>query len=140
VIMPLAPQHLFVYGTLKRRAKFSALGRDMRQRLALTSDWRGPAATLGALYDLGEYPVLTDGDQIVHGELYRLDDPDTVFAWLDPYENVGGTGDREPVYRRLVRSVLAMDRTTVEAWVYLVTSAPPGARPLPDGRWPPSLK
>ena len=75
--------HVFVYGTLKR----------MQRR---GNAWpRTPvevqvAFTLGQLYDLGPYPAMTAGKDIVSGELwsFRPDDITATIKVLDEIEGV----------------------------------------------------
>ncbi|MGZ5822605.1 MAG: gamma-glutamylcyclotransferase family protein [Hyphomicrobium sp.] len=140
--MPQNPRadtrYLFVYGTLMSGAG-TALGKSQRLRLARESDSLGPASIAHAhLYDLGRYPgaIAAGGvDDLVHGEAVLLSDPLPTLVWLDAYEGVGPREESE--YDRVVRDVKLAGGEAIEAWVYLLRAAPPGARRLEDGRWMP---
>jgi gamma-glutamylcyclotransferase (GGCT)/AIG2-like uncharacterized protein YtfP len=128
--------NLFVYGTLMSSATQS-LGARERARLKREATSLGPAAVEGRLYDLGGYPgvVLAQGSAgLVHGELIKLHDPGTAFAWLDPYEDVHPDGHRDDLYRRVVTIALA-GNDRVPCWIYELRSAT-GLKTLPEGRWP----
>ena len=43
----------------------------------------------------------------------------------------------ESEYDRVIRDVKLAGGEAIEAWVYLLRAAPPGARRLDDGRWMP---
>jgi gamma-glutamylcyclotransferase (GGCT)/AIG2-like uncharacterized protein YtfP len=125
-------RYLFVYGTLMSGAR-TKLGTAQRLRLAAESDSLGPASLhFARLYDLGRYPgaALSDGEEeIVHGEVVLLADPQAALAWLDAYEGyVHGGGDANE-YDRVVREV------RFDAWVYLLRRAPDEKKRLVSGRW-----
>jgi gamma-glutamylcyclotransferase (GGCT)/AIG2-like uncharacterized protein YtfP len=131
--------HLFVYGTLMTAAAGAGLGGDMRARLQREAESLGEATMAGRLYDLGRYPGLVEAagaDELVHGEVFRLADPASVFIWLDAYEDVRPD---EPAseYARVVRTARLMSGGEVEAWVYLYRGDIARARHVPDGRWRP---
>ena len=130
-------RYLFVYGTLMSGAR-SALGTQQRLRLAAESDSLGPASLhFARLYDLGRYPAaaISDGEEeIVHGEVVLLADPDVSLAWLDAYEGyVHGADHNE--YDRRVRQVRLAGGETFDAWVYLLRHAPDASRGIDSGRW-----
>ena len=130
-------RYLFVYGTLMSGAH-SELGAEQRQRLAAESDSLGPASLPAArLYDRGRYPgAVFSGaiDDIVHGEVMLLDDPQASLAWLDAYEGyVHGADDNE--YDRVVREVRLAGGETFDAWVYLLLAVPEHGREIVSGRW-----
>jgi gamma-glutamylcyclotransferase (GGCT)/AIG2-like uncharacterized protein YtfP len=59
------PPALFVYGTLKR-------GQINDVLLQPYVEFVEPAWTHGTLYDLGDFPALTHGSGVVHGELVHV--------------------------------------------------------------------
>ncbi|MEO8419750.1 MAG: gamma-glutamylcyclotransferase family protein [Hyphomicrobium sp.] len=131
-------RYLFVYGTLMSGAR-SALGVKQRLRLAEEADSLGPSSLhFARLYDLGSYPgaAISDGEEdIVHGEVVLLADPDAALAWLDDYEGyVHGAGDSNE-YDRLVREVRLAGGETFDAWVYLLRRAPGETLRIANGRW-----
>ena len=130
--------HLFVYGTLMRAAS-GALGARERQRLACGATTLGAAWVTGQLYDLGGYPgvVLADENRgvVVHGEVIRLADPDAVFRWLDPYEDVTPGGSPSDLYRRILTCATLANGTRRGCWIYTLRRAPDGLKVLSNGRW-----
>jgi gamma-glutamylcyclotransferase (GGCT)/AIG2-like uncharacterized protein YtfP len=132
--MRLSQQYLFVYGTLMQTAG-GALGTAERERLFAQSRHIGSATISGAaLYDLGEYPGLSDTADtlaVVHGEVVELSDPDRTFAWLDHYEGLGPQAE----YKREIRRVRADDGREIEAWVYLLRRTGDPAKRIGSGRW-----
>jgi len=75
--------HVFVYGTLKRmQCRGNAWPRTPVEVQV--------AFTLGQLYDLGPYPAMTAGKDIVSGELwsFRPDDITATIKVLDEIEGV----------------------------------------------------
>ena len=66
----LVPEHLFVYGTLRRNHAPPELW-DLMKSLR----WIGKASAQGQLYDLGEYPGAvfnSDSRNKIEGEVYKL--------------------------------------------------------------------
>jgi len=83
--------HLFTYGTLMRGFRLHRL-LDGRAR------YLGPGQVTGRLVDLGSYPgALPDPVGVVHGEVYRVDDP-ALWAALDSAE--GGQYHRREIIVR----------------------------------------
>ena len=109
---------LFVYGTLMR----SSTNR-MSQRLHARSEWLGPDACRGELYDLGAYPALIlPGATWVCGECVAVEAADLV--WLDAYEG--------SEYERLLCPL----RSGRQAWAYVYrVSLPETARHVLSGSW-----
>lgn len=108
---------LFAYGTLMR-------GYDLHAVLARGATAAGTATARGRLLDLGRYPGLIEGAGRVHGEIYRLDDPELLPAL-----------DREEGYnfeRRRAVVTLAGGRR-VRAWLYRYRGPRQRAIPIPDG-------
>jgi gamma-glutamylcyclotransferase (GGCT)/AIG2-like uncharacterized protein YtfP len=108
---------LFAYGTLMR-------GYALHAVLARRATAAGPGSVRGRLVDLGRYPGLIDGVGRVHGEVYRLDDPELLPIL-----------DREEGYnfvRRRAIVTLGGDRR-VRAWLYRYRGPRERAIPIPDG-------
>ena len=91
----------------------------------------GPRAALvgrgrirGRLVDLGEYPGLVEGSGIVHGELYRFDDPELLRDL-----------DREEGYNfdRRRTTVTLVNGRRASAWVYRYRGLRRAAAVIPDG-------
>ncbi|MGH6815663.1 MAG: gamma-glutamylcyclotransferase family protein [Hyphomicrobiaceae bacterium] len=127
--------YLFVYGTLMSSAA-ETLGRVQRARLRREGRSLGPATTTGRLYDLGRYPGLIERAQpgdVVHGEVYALDDDSASLGWLDAYEGI--VPGRPSDYTRTERAVRLASGETVTAWMYVATRDVSRARHIRSGRW-----
>jgi gamma-glutamylcyclotransferase (GGCT)/AIG2-like uncharacterized protein YtfP len=102
---------VFVYGTLKRgecRAKF----------------WPHPpvrvetATIRGRLYDLGPYPALGPGDDLVSGEVWHLA-PEHVDETLRVLDEIEGASElKSAYYWRIVVSCHTEEGRDIEAWAY----------------------
>lgn len=110
---------IFVYGTLKKNQLRGSLW--PRKPIA-----RGPAITLGELWDLGSYPGLQPGSDWVLGELWIFppNDIEETFRVLDEIEEYDPKKDRGLYLRRQidVRGVDAQDRLgpIQKAFTYLM--------------------
>lgn len=129
--------YLFVYGTLMTRAR-GPLGASQRARLGLKGASLGDATIAGRLVDLGSYPGLLDpalpGD-IVHGELFRLDQPDEVISWLDSYEGIPAEPTPDDEYARVLVPARLASGESVAAWVYRYRGKTSGFPAISSGRW-----
>jgi gamma-glutamylcyclotransferase (GGCT)/AIG2-like uncharacterized protein YtfP len=110
---------LFAYGTLMR-------GYGLHAVLTRGATAVGEGTARGHLLDLGRYPGLVDGAGRVHGEVYRLDDPELLPVL-----------DREEGYnfeRRRSIVTLAGGRR-VRVWLYRYRGPRERATPIPDGNY-----
>jgi gamma-glutamylcyclotransferase (GGCT)/AIG2-like uncharacterized protein YtfP len=88
--MPSDPVHFFVYGTLKRNGLYAAYW-----------PWEPihvvTAFLHASLYDLGPYPALVDGSDLIRGECWSIPASgcDQTLQVLDDLESVA-----EDLYRR----------------------------------------
>jgi gamma-glutamylcyclotransferase (GGCT)/AIG2-like uncharacterized protein YtfP len=93
---------LFVYGSLR-----SEFDNSYARRLRENADLVGRTTVPGSIFRVGKYPgYRREPEGIVHGELWRLHDPEATLAALDDYEG--------PEYSRIVVD---------DAWIYLYTGA-----------------
>jgi gamma-glutamylcyclotransferase (GGCT)/AIG2-like uncharacterized protein YtfP len=131
-------RHLFVYGTLMSTAA-GELGRVQRDRLARESRGLGPATMAGArLYDLGRYPGLVESshvNDVVHGEVVALLNPQRTLAWLDNYEGVLPGDPCRSDYARLERPVRLACGRELNAWLYVFLKDVGARRAIASGRW-----
>jgi gamma-glutamylcyclotransferase (GGCT)/AIG2-like uncharacterized protein YtfP len=108
---------LFVYGTLMR-----GYDHPMSRLLSANATFEGEASCRGRLYLIRHYPGLVlsdDAADVVHGELYRLREPEPLLREFDMYEACG-EGFKEPTeYVRQVLPVMRADGSAVEAWAYV---------------------
>ena len=125
--------HLFVYGTL-----LSTAGHPKGARLQREAKLMGTAAIRGRLYRIKHYPGLvegTDPNNLVHGEVYALNNPATALTWLDAYEGIQpGAHDRNE-YERVERPVRLASGEQLTVWVYLYRVDVAPHRLIPGGRW-----
>ena len=105
------PAFIFVYGTLRRDS-----GHAMSHWLARCTCWYGQGRITGRLYRVSYYPALQAGDGQVYGDLYRLENPESVFSVLDAFEGIRGWAEDE--YERCLSAVLLENGESVMAWVY----------------------
>jgi len=123
---------LFVYGTLQPGAQ-SDLGARERTRLKADGVFLGPALAQGILLDLGGYPGMMQGAGSVHGGIYKLHVPESVFAWLDLYEGINGTPNDE--YCRREIEVTREGGAQISAYAYLILKTSDAIPAIPSGRW-----
>lgn len=114
----MAPEHLFVYGTLRAGA-----GTPQAARLAREAVWLGRARAAGRLLRVGAYPGLVAGQGRVIGDVYRLDGPAATLPWLDRYEG--------PEFRREGRPVQLAAGGELDARVYRYIGPVEGLAALP---------
>jgi gamma-glutamylcyclotransferase (GGCT)/AIG2-like uncharacterized protein YtfP len=129
--------YLFVYGTLMTAAR-GRLGAVQRAQLRLKGTSLGVATIAGRLINLGTYPGLLEPagpDDVVHGELFRLDRPDEVMSWLDSYEGVAPEPTPHDEYVRVLAPVRLATGGEVAAWVYRYRGTTSKFPVVAGGRW-----
>jgi gamma-glutamylcyclotransferase (GGCT)/AIG2-like uncharacterized protein YtfP len=103
------PDHLFVYGTLRRR------GRNKYARLLhANSEFLGEAtlqARLGRTRPHRGAVLSKNANDSLLGEVFRLNDARRLFPILDEYEG--------PDYKRTLVPVHLEDGKRIRAWIYL---------------------
>ena len=112
------------YGTLMT-------GFDRRRRLGIDAKlrYRGRGWITAALFDVGLYPAAVPAsDGRVWGEVFEMQDSDTVLAALDEIEGHRPAEPDASLYIRTEVPVHLPDRTTAQAWVYFY-NAPLGRAP-----------
>jgi gamma-glutamylcyclotransferase (GGCT)/AIG2-like uncharacterized protein YtfP len=124
------PNALFAYGTLMRGERSHGLLESRVQRV------HGPAQVAGAsLVEIDWYPGLVLSDRgAVHGELYEVDEIDTLLRELDAYEDFAGYDRPDSLYRRsLVNAVTSVGSAL--AWTYIYLGDPSSFPLISTGRW-----
>ncbi|MBO9636632.1 gamma-glutamylcyclotransferase family protein [Siphonobacter aquaeclarae] len=124
-------EHLFVYGTLRKTA-----GHSMNRVLEQHAEWLGEATLQGKLYLIDWYPALIRSDhsmEQVKGEVYRLHQPERIFAELDPYEGYYPHDEDHSDYLRRIEPVRLADGTPLRSWVYLYNLPVLGLTRIPSG-------
>jgi gamma-glutamylcyclotransferase (GGCT)/AIG2-like uncharacterized protein YtfP len=127
---------LFVYGTL-----VASHGHPQGNRLRAEALFLGPATISGRLYRVSWYPGLRPPENaadLVHGEVYELNDPVFSLHWLDEYEGItqgGSSAAPAADYTREERTVSMADGSPRYAQVYLYQRPQSSDVHIPDGRW-----
>jgi gamma-glutamylcyclotransferase (GGCT)/AIG2-like uncharacterized protein YtfP len=132
---------IFVYGTLRR---FS--GAEMQPVFAQAADFVSEATYRGRLFLIDEYPGAIPSDDptdVIHGELYRMRQPESLLNQLDQYEQCGACFPSPQEYVRRIQSVALPDNTSCQAWIYLYNRPAGGLtriasgdfRTMPTRRW-----
>ena len=117
-------EFVFVYGTLMDGMKRGELMKD-------GSEIYCHGSVKGDLYDLGDYPGLTQGDGLVHGELYKASDMFQFIQLLDQIE--GNVGD-DPLFDRRIQLI---DSEKGKVWAYVYHYARPidSFAKIESGKW-----
>jgi len=90
--------------------------------LRASSDLLGRATVMGSIFRVGDYPgYRPDPPGEVHGELYRLTNPERIFATLDEWEG--------PEFQRIVISTSIGE----SAWTYRFEGEPSPAQLITSG-------
>jgi gamma-glutamylcyclotransferase (GGCT)/AIG2-like uncharacterized protein YtfP len=115
------------YGTLMSGLPSRPERPDLRPHVRVVSDCLIP----GALFDVGPYPALLEGDGVVRGELWRTTSAEALGV-LDAWE--GYASADEPGSEYLRRWVLLVE-PKLSAWVYVWNRAADGAHAIAEGDW-----
>lgn len=124
---------LFVYGTLMR-----GFDHPMARLLSAHADYLGEARCLGRLYLVKHYPGLVlseDPSEVVHGELFRLQQPEPLLAEFDMYEACGEGFAPPTEYLRRLLFVSDAEGTLAQAWTYLYNWPVDGLPRIESGRF-----
>ncbi len=124
-------QFLFVYGTLRR-----TVGGVMHERLLRRSQFVRCATFQGRLYLVADYPGAVSSSHpsdVVHGEVYRLLDPQPLWSELDQYEGSVGETPEQKEYVRGIHQVVLRGGDSLSAWVYVYNRSIQGLPRLESG-------
>lgn len=131
---PVSSGDLFVfYGLLKQGATGMPAHIDLDQAGAFL----GPCRFRGALYDLGGFPGVVQGDGLCHGVRYRLDDA-ALIGPLDEFEDVLPDDPSASLYQRKTVALCndAGIETGERAWIYWYNQSVDVFQRMPDDNWP----
>lgn len=121
---------LFVYGTLRRQAD------KLHPLMADQADYLDDGWLPGRLYEVDRYPAAVydqrSSDKI-HGELFRLQNPQAVLQRLDDYEECTPRFAKPWEYRRALLSVNRDQAEPVWAWVYVYNWPIDGLKSIASG-------
>lgn len=125
-------EHLFVYGTLCRQtdgALHPLLGKD--------AEYVCNGHLPGRLYEIDGYPgallLSAPASSIIHGELYRLLNPQSLLQRIDVYEECAAHFPQPHEYRRAVVKVDSDGGKSIQAWIYLYNHPLAGRRMIASG-------
>lgn len=122
----MADRLLCFYGSLRRGERaLQSLGIAERMR------WVGPCSLRGTLYDLGTYPALVPGDDLIAADLFEMPDPETL-AVLDDYEDYFPYCPEGSLYLRRATSLPSHD---LEVETYWFNQPLLDAVPVTGGCW-----
>jgi len=113
--MDQTPDLLFVYGSLRRGFELHGILAGLGARHV------GKASLPGRLFDLGDYPGAEPSTGVanrVHGEVYRLANPERALQVLDRAEGLRPGRPAESWYRREIAQITLEDGASAQAWVY----------------------
>jgi gamma-glutamylcyclotransferase (GGCT)/AIG2-like uncharacterized protein YtfP len=111
-------EYLFVYGTLRKGFQNS-----MHQPLVRNAVFAGKA----------------ESDR-VHGDVFLLQEPGTVFQYLDAYEECTSADPEPTEFKREELDVRYQSGKMVKAWIYLYNLPTVGKRQITSGDYVESLK
>ncbi len=127
------PGDLFVfYGLLK----LGAAGAPKNIDLEKCGSFKGVCAFKGRMLDVGGFPGVVEGQNLVQGQRYQIDDVSIVPA-LDKFEDV--TKDSKTslyIRKKVALFTTAGVETNRTAWVYWYNQADKGFPIIMDGNWP----
>jgi gamma-glutamylcyclotransferase (GGCT)/AIG2-like uncharacterized protein YtfP len=131
-------EYLFVYGTLRKGFQNS-----MHQPLVRNAVFAGKAEFQGKLFDIGGYPGAVFSENSpdrVHGDVFLLQEPGTVFQYLDAYEECTSADPEPTEFKREELDVRYQSGKMVKAWIYLYNLPTVGKRQITSGDYVESLK
>lgn len=124
-------EHLFVYGTLRDEIKHPMS--DLLQKYTLETR---TASFCGKLYDTGSFPAAISSDDesdTVYGDLYTINDPQSLFRHLDSYEGFSPQNPSRSLFLRKKISVDLPDKNQVSSWIYLYNRSADNLQLIPGG-------
>ena len=110
-------EYLFVYGTLMHKTRGG-----MYSLLSSFSDFIGEGTFNGKLFLVDDYPGAipsSDPEDIVYGEIYKLNNPKYLLQKLDKYEECSDDFPKPTEYVRKMVVVKLYNGDLLNAWIYL---------------------
>lgn len=123
---------LFTYGSLRKKS-----GHPMRQMLSKNAEWMGEAEFQGKLYMVEDFPGAirsSDPDDILKGDLFRLNQPSVLLKKLDHYEGFDPDHREQSLFVREKEHVKMLpDRKPIRAWIYFYNKSVSHLRQIESG-------
>jgi gamma-glutamylcyclotransferase (GGCT)/AIG2-like uncharacterized protein YtfP len=123
--------HLFLYGTLLPGLAPGSLA-EMLDQLAFVDH----GSVTGRLYDLGAYPGLVvdeSGNELAHGDVFRLSPDEALLDALDAYEGYCPSDPTGSLYIRRNLAVMLAGGGVTRAWLYEYNRDLSAATLIPGG-------
>lgn len=123
--------YLFVYGTLRKEIDHPIT--DLLEKYTVEVK---EGTVQGRLFDAGSFPAAIASDShsdIIHGELYKIKNPESVFQHLDPYEGYSPAHPSQSLFVRKKVSVQTSNNHLKTAWIYLYNKSVDRLSTIPDG-------
>ena len=123
--------YLFVYGTLR-----SGADTEWAHLLANRAERVGVGRVRGSMFQLDGYPGIVlppGGNDWVTGDLYRIDNPESVWPVLDEYEGCAPNDPLPHEFERRMVQVRKEDGSRVNAWAYVYRLETTGKPRIPSG-------
>jgi len=114
--MALAPEYLFVYGTLMK-----GFENPFAEKLNKLSVFEGNGSFPGLLYQVDWYPgavYFQESKFTVFGEVYKIKNAPGLLQELDEYEDVS-EDENVSLYVRRIVTVKLENESVLDCWVYL---------------------
>lgn len=130
--------YLFVYGTL--RSEIDHPMADLLEKYTLEVK---PGIVQGKLFDAGSFPAAITSDDhsdAIHGKLYKIKDPKSVFRHLDPYEGYSPGHSSQSLFIRKKVTVRTSAKQETIAWIYLYNKPVDRLARIPHGDYLTFLK
>lgn len=121
---------LFVYGTLMR-----AFDNRYARQLRAESWFVGPGHLPGVLYRVSWFPGAvpdSSAQSLIHGEVYKLKNPEEMLLVLDDYEDVG---DNETGLYSRQQLPVQVGSKTLTCWVYVYNESTDSLVVVEEGRF-----
>lgn len=116
---------VFVYGTL--------MSEMSRSDILNASTYEGTGTIQAKMYDLGKYPGIISGNDMVHGEIYTIED-DTL-DYLDMIEGYSSDNKQGSLYIRQSVPVTTYDDTIETAYTYFYNGSVENCTHVPSGHY-----
>ncbi len=120
--------YLFAYGTLIPGCAPAQMN-SICSRMELI----GEGTVRGTLYDLGTFPGVLAGDDMVRGVLLRV--PSDAWAAMDAYEGCSVADDGNALFRRVITCATLDDGAQIDCWLYVYARDVRGRRVVESGDW-----
>lgn len=129
----MAPQYLFVYGSLKKGFRNKA-----RMELRKNSSFAGDAMLNGRLFLIEDYPGAAKSKagnkkDIIYGELYRIRNQRHLFSILDEFEECSKRFPEPTLFKREICKVNTEAGRQIMAWVYIYNRETAGLQQIKPG-------